>query len=79
MIGWEISMKEQGMYRVTIACGGTSKGVYITRNQLPSDRNQRDKIILAGKSFYWARTIKVPYLSREESHLLLTEIKKIVG
>ena len=32
-----------------------------------------------GKSFYWARTIKVPYLSREESHLLLTELKKILG
>lgn len=32
-----------------------------------------------GKSFYWARTIKVPYLSREESQLLLTELKKILG
>jgi hypothetical protein len=32
---------------------------------------------VTGKSFFWARTIKVPYLSREEAQLLLTELKKI--
>lgn len=32
-----------------------------------------------GKSFYWARTIKVPYLSREEAQILLIEVKKILG
>ena len=31
---------------------------------------------VTGKSFFWARTIKVPYLSREESQVLLTELKK---
>lgn len=32
-----------------------------------------------GKSFFWARTIKVPYLSRAEADSLLTELKKITG
>jgi hypothetical protein len=32
-----------------------------------------------GKGFFWARTIKVPYLSREEARLLLAELKKILG
>lgn len=32
---------------------------------------------ITGKSFFWARTIKVPYLSREEAQNLLTELKKI--
>jgi hypothetical protein len=31
---------------------------------------------VTGKSFYWARTIKVPYLSREEAEHLLVELKK---
>jgi hypothetical protein len=33
---------------------------------------------VTGKSFYWARTIKVPYLSREEAMLLVAELKKIL-
>ena len=32
-----------------------------------------------GKNFYWARTIKVPYLSREEAQLLLDELKKVLA
>ncbi len=32
-----------------------------------------------GKSFFWARTIKVPYLSREEAQQLLAELKKVVA
>jgi hypothetical protein len=35
--------------------------------------------IVTGKSFFWARTIKVPYLSREESQILLTELKKTLA
>lgn len=31
---------------------------------------------VTGKSFFWARTIKVPYLSREEANQLLVELKK---
>jgi hypothetical protein len=31
---------------------------------------------VTGKSFYWARTIKVPYLSREEAHELLDALRK---
>jgi hypothetical protein len=34
---------------------------------------------ITGKSFFWARTIKVPYLSREESQVLLTELKKTLA
>ncbi len=30
---------------------------------------------VTGKSFFWARTIKVPYLSQEESSLLIEELK----
>jgi hypothetical protein len=33
---------------------------------------------VTGKSFYWARTIKVPYLSRDESKALLIELKKVL-
>ena len=29
----------------------------------------------SGKSFYGARTIKVPYLTREETHVISTEVK----
>lgn len=31
-----------------------------------------------GKSFYWARTIKVPYLSREEALRLLETLKRVL-
>jgi len=31
---------------------------------------------ITGKSFFWARTIKVPYLNREETINLLNELKK---
>jgi len=34
---------------------------------------------VTGESFYGARTIKVPYLSREESQVLLTELKKTLA
>jgi len=30
---------------------------------------------LTGKSFFWARTIKVPYLSRSEAENLAQELK----
>jgi hypothetical protein len=31
---------------------------------------------ITGKSFYWARTIKVPYLSKDEAANLVQELKK---
>ena len=31
---------------------------------------------ITGKSFYWARTIKVPYLSKEEAEKLVVELDK---
>ena len=34
---------------------------------------------VTGKSFFWARTVKVPYLSREESEVLLKELNKILS
>jgi len=34
---------------------------------------------VTGKTFFWARTIKVPYLSREETRKLLIEVKRVVG
>jgi hypothetical protein len=33
---------------------------------------------VTGKSFYWARTVKVPYLSHKEAGHLLEELRKIV-
>jgi hypothetical protein len=33
---------------------------------------------VTGKSFFWARTIKVPYLTREEADVLLTELNKLL-
>jgi len=33
---------------------------------------------VTGKSFFWARTIKVPYLSRDEALALLEELKRIL-
>lgn len=38
---------QQSMFRVVIARGGNSKGIYIPRSQLPADPVLRDKIILA--------------------------------
>jgi 2-methylaconitate cis-trans-isomerase PrpF len=40
-------MGQQERIRCTIMRGGTSKGVYILRNELPSDPELRDRIILA--------------------------------
>lgn len=40
-------MKQQERYRCTIIRGGTSKGIYIMRNELPQDPVLRDKVILA--------------------------------
>jgi 2-methylaconitate cis-trans-isomerase PrpF len=40
-------MGQQERFRCTIMRGGTSKGVYILRNELPKDPELRDKIILA--------------------------------
>lgn len=34
---------------------------------------------VTGKSFFWARTIKVPYLSREEALVLLEELRKALN
>ena len=32
---------------------------------------------VTGKSFFWARTIKVPYLMKEEAQVLLNELKRL--
>ena len=40
-------MGQQERFRCTIMRGGTSKGVYILRNELPKDPDLRDRIILA--------------------------------
>lgn len=40
-------MRQQERLRCTIMRGGTSKGVYILRNELPQDPDLRDRIILA--------------------------------
>lgn len=37
-----------------------------------------DVSTVTGKSFYWARTIKVPYLTKEESDKLLVELNKFL-
>ena len=34
---------------------------------------------VTGRSFFWARTIKVPYLGREEAQKLLEEVQRVVG
>ena len=34
---------------------------------------------VTGRSFYWARTIKVPYLSREEATRLVNELRRHLG
>jgi len=34
---------------------------------------------VTGKTFFWARTIKVPYLGREETQKLLGELKRVFG
>jgi len=34
---------------------------------------------VTGKSFYWARTVKVPYLTREETDALLEECRATLG
>ena len=34
---------------------------------------------VTGKSFFWARTIKVPYLSKEEADILLKELKRVLA
>ena len=32
-----------------------------------------------GRTFFWARTIKVPYLDRDETQKLLVEVRRVVG
>ena len=39
-------LKEQEIFRCTIMRGGTSKGIFIKKNELPEDPALRDKIIL---------------------------------
>ena len=34
---------------------------------------------VTGKGFYWARTQKVPFLTREEAEHLLGEVKKVLA
>lgn len=34
---------------------------------------------ITGKTFFWARTIKVPYLGRDETQKLLNELKRVLG
>ena len=33
---------------------------------------------VTGKSFFWAKTIKVPYLTREEARALVAELQKVL-
>lgn len=40
-------MREQELFRCTIMRGGTSKAVFLKKNELPEDPILRDKIILA--------------------------------
>ena len=40
-------MRNQEMFRCTIMRGGTSKAVFLKRNELPSDPELRDRVILA--------------------------------
>jgi len=40
-------MNQQERFRCTIVRGGTSKGVFMMRNELPQDPKLRDKVILA--------------------------------
>ncbi len=40
-------MSQQERFRCTIIRGGTSKGIYIMRNELPRDPEIRDRVILA--------------------------------
>lgn len=47
----------------------------IEENYLPFS----DLTKLLGHGFYWARTLKTPYLSKEESMQLLNELKEITG
>lgn len=34
---------------------------------------------ITGKGFFWARTIKVPYLDLDESKALLNQLRKVLG
>jgi hypothetical protein len=45
------------------------------KNYLPFS----DVTELLGHGFFWARTLKTPYLSKQESNLLLDELIKITG
>jgi hypothetical protein len=36
-------------------------------------------VATTGKTFFWARTIKVPYLNREEAQSLVAELKKLLS
>lgn len=45
------------------------------KNYLPFS----DVTVLLEHGFFWARTLKTPYLSKEESNLLLEELKKHTG
>ncbi len=36
-------------------------------------------IEITGKTFFWARIMKVPYLTKEESLKLISELKQVVG
>jgi hypothetical protein len=33
----------------------------------------------AGKTFYWASTVKAPYLTKEETDLIVNELKRKYG
>jgi hypothetical protein len=35
--------------------------------------------LVTGKGFFWAKTIKVPYLDRAEAQRLLTELDKVLS
>jgi hypothetical protein len=34
---------------------------------------------VTGRNFWWAKTLKYPYLDREESNNLLEELKKVLA
>jgi hypothetical protein len=49
------------------------------RGDQPKHMPFSDVTKATGKSFFWAKTIKVPYLTREESRALVTELSKALA
>jgi len=63
--------EEDGLYReVKFITPVPKKG---SKNKFMSVQKIRE---ITGKNFFWARTIKCPYLSKEEAENLADELKK---